>query len=108
MFIKRDSRKLLNDLLIGRINTWQFLYGLNRLLTVEPCEPTIVSQLDSGLYLVQTDDHKVIAKLLCSDVEINAKERGANGFVRKIRVIVTEDELSGLHELNEVTVHETV
>jgi hypothetical protein len=78
MFIKAKSKALLTDLRHGRIMPLQFTHGLNRLITVRKHEPTTVTQLDSELYLVQTNDHELIAKLLGAGVEVSAKDRDCN------------------------------
>lgn len=96
MFIKQKSHALLSKLRNGSITPRQFVHGLNRLITVRKPEPTTVTKLDAGLYLVQTNDHELVAKLLGADVEVSAQSRDSNGIVDKLRVIVTDEELHGI------------
>ncbi|MTW85091.1 hypothetical protein F3157_05390 [Virgibacillus dakarensis] len=92
MNITDQSQKLLDAHYSGKMSIRQFLHALNRLITVRTEEPTIIDDLGDGQRLIQTTDAKLIPKIIDSDAKIIAKSYDDNGFINKVRAIVSEGE----------------
>lgn len=88
------ARNLTEQHYKGEVSTAEFLHRLNREITVRADEPTITYELLDGRWLLQTTDARVIPNVLNSDAAIDAREFDANGFTRKLRAIVTTQELT--------------
>ena len=92
------SKALLDDHYTGILSTQQFLHSLSAVIAESDEEITVITR-HRGKRLIQTTDPIVIADITTSDAEIVAKEYDTNGFVCKLRALVTDNEMRYLTEV---------
>jgi hypothetical protein len=102
MDIKFEAKRILEMHRNGQLSKNQFLHQLNRLITVRREEPTVIAEIESGRWLIESTDARMIPTILDSDSEINARAKDVNGFSSKVRAVVTNSELLEILEALEV------
>jgi hypothetical protein len=102
MDIKSEAKRILEVHQKGQLSTNQFLHQLNRLVTVRREEPTVIAEIGSGLWLIESTEARMIPNIIDSDSEIKARSKDTNGFTSKVRALVTKGELVEILEATEV------
>jgi hypothetical protein len=103
MNIKRQAKRLIEEHRKGQLSTNQFIHRLNRIVTVRREEPTVIAEIGSELWLIESTDARMIPNILDSDAEIKARSKDINGFTSKVRAIVTNRDLVEILEATELS-----
>lgn len=96
--IQSEALRLLDDHYTGKLSTQQFLHSLSAVIAQTDEEITVITR-HRGKRLIQTTDPVMIADIVTSDAEVVAKEFDSNGFVCKLRALVTDREAQYLTEV---------